>query len=79
MRPPPTVGIWQALDRLMVRGAVALAQGDIATATALAARLAEQAAAVDYQLYVQRAARLVEGIHNPPPLADLPRFLWVDP
>jgi hypothetical protein len=75
---PPTVGIWQALDRLMVRAAVALAQGDTTTATTLANKLAEQAAAVDYQLYVQRAARLVEAIANPPPLAELPRFLWVD-
>jgi len=75
---PPTVGVWQALDRQMVRAAVALAKGDTTTATTLAAKLAEQAAAVDYQLYVQRAARLVEAIHNPPPLAELPRFLWVD-
>jgi ATP/maltotriose-dependent transcriptional regulator MalT len=75
---PPTVGLWQEMDRLLVRGAVALARGDTATVTALAATLAEQAAAAGYQLFVQRANRLVEAIHNPPPLADLPRFLWVD-
>jgi hypothetical protein len=75
---PPPVGVWQELDRLLIRGAVALARGDAATATTLAATLAERAAAVGYQLFVQRAARLVEGIHHPPQPAELPRFLWVD-
>jgi ATP/maltotriose-dependent transcriptional regulator MalT/DNA-binding XRE family transcriptional regulator len=75
---PPTVGLWQEMDRLLARGAVALGRGDSAGATALAAELAKRAAAIGYQLYTQRAARLVEAIHNPPPLAELPRFLWVD-
>jgi ATP/maltotriose-dependent transcriptional regulator MalT len=75
---PPTVGVWQELDRLLIRGAVALARGDTAAATTLASTLAERATAVDYQLYVQRATRLAEAIRTPPPLAGLPRFLWVD-
>lgn len=75
---PPTVGLWQEMDRLLVRGMVALAQGDMAAATALAATLADRSGAVGYGLFVQRAARLVEAIHNPPPLAQLPRFMWVD-
>jgi tetratricopeptide (TPR) repeat protein len=75
---PLVIGIWQELDRLLVTGAVALGRGNTAQATALAATLAEQAAAAGYQLYVQRAARLTEAIHNPPALAELPRFIWVD-
>ncbi len=63
----------------MVTGALALAKGDLDAASALAAKLAEQATAVGYQLYIQRAARLVEAIRQRPLLADLPRFLWVDP
>jgi tetratricopeptide (TPR) repeat protein len=75
---PPPVGVWAELERLLIGGAVAWARGDAAATTALAALLAERAAAADYQLYVQRAARLVEAIHHPPPLAEFPRFLWVD-
>jgi ATP/maltotriose-dependent transcriptional regulator MalT/DNA-binding XRE family transcriptional regulator len=75
---PPAVGFWQELDRHLVRGMIVLAQGDRAAARASAAVLAERAEAVGYGLFVQRAARLVEAIENPPPLADLPRFMWVD-
>jgi hypothetical protein len=75
---PPPVGFWQELDRLLARGVVALARGDTTTASALATTLTERAAAGGYQLYVQRAARLAEAIRHPPPLAELPRFLWVD-
>jgi hypothetical protein len=75
---PPALGFWQELDRHLVRGMIVLAQGDRAAARASAAVLAERAEAVGYGLFVQRAARLVEAIENPPPLADLPRFMWVD-
>jgi len=75
---PPPVGVWQELDRLLIRGAVALGRGDISTATTLAAMVAERAAGRGYQLYAQRAARLAEAIRSSPPLAELPRLLWVD-
>ncbi|GAB4421510.1 MAG: hypothetical protein Fur0044_19080 [Anaerolineae bacterium] len=76
---PPPVGLWQEMDRLLVRGVIALAQGDSALATTLMTTLKERAAAVGFQLYVERATRLAEAIHTPPPLVELPRFLWVNP
>lgn len=75
---PPPVGVWQELDRLLARGAVALARGDMALASTLAARLSDQAAGMGFQLYVQRAQRLFQAIAGPPPLAELPRLLWTD-
>jgi tetratricopeptide (TPR) repeat protein/transcriptional regulator with XRE-family HTH domain len=75
---PPPVGVWPELDRLLVSGAVALGRGDTMAATTIATALAERAAVVGYELYIQRAARLVKAIHHPPPPAELPRFLWVD-
>jgi hypothetical protein len=62
----------------LVRGLVALADEDMVAATAIAATLTARAEVVDYGLFVQRAARLVEAIHTRPPLADVPRFMWVD-
>jgi tetratricopeptide (TPR) repeat protein/transcriptional regulator with XRE-family HTH domain len=66
-----------ALDRQFLAAAVALARGDAAAARRAALAMAEQAASCGFALYIPIAARLEAAARRPPPLADLPRLLWV--
>jgi tetratricopeptide (TPR) repeat protein len=70
-------GIWPELNRKLVRGVLALAQGDSAIAATIAMNVVEQADAAGYQFYSSSAARFLAATHNPPPLVQLPRLLWV--
>jgi hypothetical protein len=75
--PLGDVGVWTELNRELVNGALALARGDTAATTAIARSITERAEAAGYRVYSQRAARLAAAVNNPPPLAELPRLLWV--
>jgi tetratricopeptide (TPR) repeat protein/transcriptional regulator with XRE-family HTH domain len=66
-----------ALDRHFLAGAVALARGDSAGARAAARAMANQVASSGFTLYSPIAARLETAAADPPPLAELPRLLWV--
>ncbi len=66
-----------ALDRRFLAGAVALARGDAAAARDAARAMADQVSSSGYALYAPVAARLEAAAADPPPLAALPRLLWV--
>jgi tetratricopeptide (TPR) repeat protein len=66
-----------ALDRQFLAAAVALARGDAAAVRDAARAMAEQVASSGFALYAPVAARLEAAASDPPPLAALPRLLWV--
>jgi hypothetical protein len=66
-----------ALDRRFLAGAVALARGDAAAVRDAARAMAKQVSGSGYALYAPVAARLEAAAADPPPLAALPRLLWV--
>ncbi len=68
------LSLWSVLDRQVLEALVALAGGDRAKASAVAAQVGARAA--QYPYYCQRAARLAEAIHNLPPLSALPALMW---
>jgi tetratricopeptide (TPR) repeat protein/transcriptional regulator with XRE-family HTH domain len=66
-----------ALDRQFLAAAVAIARGDVAAAREAARAMATLASRSGFALYAPVAARLEAAAADPPPLADLPRLLWV--
>jgi tetratricopeptide (TPR) repeat protein/transcriptional regulator with XRE-family HTH domain len=66
-----------ALDRQFLAAAVALARGDAAAVRDAASAMADQVSGSGFALYAPVAARLEAAASDPPPLAALPRLLWV--
>ncbi|HZD70277.1 MAG TPA: tetratricopeptide repeat protein, partial [Actinomycetes bacterium] len=66
-----------ALDRQFVLAALALAHGDRDSARHAAHAMADQVASSGFALYAPVAAHLEAAASEPPPLAELPRLLWV--
>jgi tetratricopeptide (TPR) repeat protein/transcriptional regulator with XRE-family HTH domain len=66
-----------ALNRRFLAGAVALARGDAAAVRDAARAMADQVSTSGFALYAPVAARLEAAAADPPPLAALPRLLWV--
>jgi ATP/maltotriose-dependent transcriptional regulator MalT len=76
----PSLGeaeMWSECHHGLITSIMALAQGNPVEAKAIAQKVAERANAAGFRLHSSSAARLAEAFANPPPLAALPRLLWV--
>jgi hypothetical protein len=76
----PSLGqieMWSEFHYGLITSIMALVQGNAAEAKAIVQKVTERANAAGFRLHSLSAARLAEAIANPPPLAALPRLLWV--
>ncbi len=65
------------LDRQLIGGLIALANGDRAVAQAAATVVAARARQLGYLLHVLKASQLAQAVISPPPLARFPHLLWI--
>ena len=75
-RLPAGLGLEIGLKRQLVEAIVALAAGDVLSATGLANAVAERAHATGYRLADAAAGRVLQACRQPLPVAELPRLLY---
>ncbi len=75
-KSPAEVGLEVGIMRQLVSGVVALASGDVARASQLAAAVTERIEATGCEVYRGAAGRLAAAARHPVATEQLPRLLW---